>query len=80
MSLTSNDLLSTIKSSTKQDTNNSKMAVVTSTSGGTFVKFYGESEPSEKSYKKLTSVSVAVGNVVLLTKVNNSYVITGRIS
>ena len=57
-----------------------KLGTVTSTSGGIYVQFDGETTPSTKKYKRLASYSnPAVNDRVLLIKVGGSYVILGKI-
>jgi len=57
-----------------------KLGTVTSTSGGVFVQFDGETTASQKSYKCLASYSSpTVSDRVLLVKVGGSYVILGKI-
>lgn len=81
MSLNSNALLQTIALATQDESKDVRMAYIDrSDANGTFVQFFGETEPSQKAYKQLTSVgALAKGDKVLLTKINNSYIITGRI-
>lgn len=79
--MNSNDLLKTITNAQPQPEATTKLAKVTSISGGTYVQFYGEDTPSQMNYKKITSVgTLAVNNTVILTKINGSYIITGRVS
>lgn len=57
-----------------------RLATVTSTSGGVFVQFDGETTASQKSYKRLASYSSpAVSDRVLLIKVGGTYVILGKV-
>ena len=56
-----------------------KLGTVTSTSGGVFVRFDGETTASQKSYKRLASYSPAVNDRVLLIKVGGTYIILGRV-
>ena len=57
-----------------------KLGIVTSTSGGIYVQFDGETTPSTKKYKRLASYSnPAVSDRVLLVKVGGTYVIFGKV-
>jgi len=57
-----------------------KLGTVTSTSGGVFVQFDGETTASQKSYKRLASYSnPAVNDRVLLIKVGGTYIILGKV-
>lgn len=57
-----------------------KMAKVSSVSGSNvYLTFYGESSPRIKSYKRLASYSPAVGDTVIVAKLNNSYTILGKV-
>lgn len=79
MSLASNDLLKTLKN--EEQNKETRMAVVTEyvSSKGARVRFYGETESSQMYYKKTSSASFSTGDTVILQRVNNSYIITGRI-
>jgi len=80
MSLLSNQLLETIKQSTEQPEAGVRLATVSSVSGSyVYVKFYGDSTASRKSYKRLSSYSPSTGDTVLMINVNGSYVIAGRV-
>lgn len=82
MSLLSNELLKTITNAAPQEEPTTRLATVTGYSlGKTYVKFFGETDPSPKLYNKTASVgSLNIGHTVILTKINNAYIITGRIS
>ena len=57
-----------------------KLGIVTSTSGGVFVQFDGETTASQKSYKRLASYSSpTVNDRVMMVKIGGSYVILGKI-
>lgn len=57
-----------------------RLAIVTSTSSGIYVKFDGETTASSKKYKKLASYSSpAVNDRVLLVNVGGTYIIVGKI-
>ena len=57
-----------------------KLGTVTSTSGGIYVQFDGETTPSTKKYKRLASYSSpTVNDRVLLIKVGGTYVIIGKV-
>lgn len=80
MSLISNLLYKEIAKAAVTNDKTSRMAVVTSISGGdTYIQFYGEDTPSQKPYKRLGSYSPTVNDVVVLQNINNSYVITGKV-
>ena len=80
MSIASNKLLKAIQT-TQQPENTVRLAKVNRTVGSsTYVQFYGETEPSQMPFKKTSDVgAVSVGTTVIMTKINNSYIITGRI-
>lgn len=46
---------------------------------GTKLLFDGQSEYTEKSYKKLASATYSAGDRVLVMKVNGTYLILGRV-
>lgn len=81
MSLASNMLLKNIQGSSPTDDKNTRLAkVYSATSTGARLIFAGETEPSQMSYKMLNTVgTLTAGQTVILTRVNNSYIITGRI-
>jgi len=80
MSLLSNQLLETIKQSSEAPEAGVRLATVTTVSGSnTYVKFYGDSVASRKSYKRLSSYSPSSGDTVLMINVNGSYVIAGKV-
>jgi len=57
-----------------------RLATVTSTSGGVSVlQFDGETAPSAKKYKRLSSYTPAVGDRVLMAEIAGTYVILGKI-
>lgn len=56
-----------------------KLGTVTSISGGISVQFDGETAPSSKKYKRLSSYSPAVNDRVLLVKVGGTYIILGKV-
>ena len=57
-----------------------KLAYVDSvTSGIAVIHFFGEENPSEKTYKRLSSYTPAAGDKVLLMKVSGTYVILGKV-
>ena len=56
-----------------------KLGIVTSTSGGVFVRFDGETTASAKKYKRLANYSPTVSDRVLLVKVGGTYVILGKV-
>lgn len=43
------------------------------------LQFYGEETKSEKEYKRLSSYSPAVGDVVCLAKIGSSWLVLGKI-
>lgn len=81
MSLNSNALLDTIKEAVQDNSKDTRIATVTETSGNyLYLKFYGESEASQKPYKKIANLgTISSGDTVILTKINNSYIVTGRV-
>ena len=56
-----------------------RLATVTSTSGGVSVQFDGETAPSAKKYKHLSSYTPAVGDRVLMAEIAGTYVILGKV-
>lgn len=57
-----------------------RMATVVSTSAaGTIVRFDGEDVASGKPYKRCSSYTPAVGDRVVMLRVNASYVIEGAV-
>lgn len=57
-----------------------KLGTVTSTSGGIYVQFDGETTPSTKKYKRLASYSSpTVNDRVMMVKIGGSYVILGKV-
>ena len=79
MSLQSNDLLKTVTRTQAQEST-TRLASVSSTTSGVKLQFFGETEPSQLTYKKTSNVpTLAVGDVVLLQKVGSSYIITGKV-
>lgn len=78
MSLMKNAIISAVNVNGVQKMNE-RMATVTGVTGGLYLQFYGEDEPSSKSYKRLNSYVPAVGDVVLVLQVNKSYVVMGKV-
>lgn len=57
-----------------------KLATVISTNDGVSVQFDGETAPSTKKYKRLSSYSSpAVGDRVMLAEIAGTYVIIGKV-
>lgn len=54
-----------------------KLGNVTAT--GPYVTFFGETEQSNKVQKRLSSYTPMVGDTVLLTKINGTYIILGKV-
>lgn len=83
MSLASNKLLKTIHVNEKPDTKQTRLAVITgygSTTKEVYVKFHGEEEASQIRYKYPDHVTgLRTGDRVMLTKINNSYIISGKV-
>lgn len=80
MSLNSNALSRLINDKQVQNSSSTvKMGIVVAVEEGIKILFYGESEPSQKSYKRLSSYTPAINDVVVLLAVNNSYVIIGKV-
>lgn len=79
MGLASNNLLNTIKKANESE-KETRMAKVTAVSGTTCrVQFYGEETASSKYYKKLSNLSISANDTVIMTRINGTYIITGRI-
>lgn len=57
-----------------------KLATVTSTNNGVSVQFDGETTPSAKKYKHLSSYNnPAVGDRVLMLEISGTYIILGKV-
>lgn len=57
-----------------------RMAIVSSiTSTRPYIRFYGETNASQKPYKYLASYAPAVGDKVLVARIDKSYVILGKV-
>lgn len=76
MSLKSNDFLKQMNQS-KNET--FRMGTVASISSGLKITFFGEESPSGKTYKRLSSYSPVLGDVVCVAKVNGSWLVLGKI-
>lgn len=77
--MNSNELANTIQEGDKKN-NSFRMATVTAvTSGEPYLTFFGEPTQREKSYKRLSSYTPAVNDVVICAKLNNSYTILGKV-
>lgn len=80
MSLKSNELLRTIQKNTNDNDSNIRLAMaITTVSGRYKVQFYGESEPSQKTYMKLRDVTVRFNTPIMMQKINGTYVIIGNV-
>lgn len=81
MSLNSSELLKTIYKGVNPEEKTKRLATVISVdlTKGRQVRFYGEEFPTEKFYKVAFGVSAAVGNTVIMEKINGNYIITGRV-
>jgi len=80
MSLISNDLIRNIASATEKEEHVSSMATVASISNGkVYLKYYGETEASQKPTKRVSSYTPAVGDTVILQNINGSLVIVGKV-
>ena len=80
MSIKSNNLLRTIQKATKINEPNVRLAMVKQTVSGKYkVKFYGESETSQKTYMKLRDVNIRTSTPVMMQKINGTYVIIGNV-
>lgn len=80
MSLISNLFLKQIKQATADDSKSTRLAIISSVkNGNAYVTFYGETEPSLKPQKHVSSYQPAVGDKVMMQLVGNSYVITGKV-
>lgn len=78
--INSNELLKTIVGASKQNINNVKLATVTEVDGGNvYVTYHGETVQSEKPIKRLSSYTASVGDVVMLSAIGGSYIITGKV-
>ena len=79
MSLLSDSLYDEITKAGQADEKKTKMATVSSITGGLFIQFYGESTPSLKPFKRLGSYTPAVGDTVIVQNINGSYIVTGKV-
>lgn len=78
MSLNSNEFLSKIKG---EDKAIFKIAVITKAESNELcLKFYGEESESQKTYKFLDNYSPAKGDVVCVARINESWLVLGKIS
>lgn len=76
---TSNELANSLQDINKTSSS-FKMATVTEVSGtDIYLTFYGEEEQRIKSYKRLASYTPAVGDIVIVAKLNKSYTILGKV-
>ena len=76
---TSNEMANSLQEINKTSTS-FKMATVTEVNGAAvFLTFYGEETQRIKSYKRLSTYSPAVGDTVLVAKLNKSYTILGKV-
>ncbi len=55
------------------------LATVTSVTGGLFLRFDGEAEARQKSYKRLGQYTPAVSDRVLVAKMSGTYVVLGEV-
>lgn len=75
----SNEMANSLKSINTSSATFS-MATVTSVTGGkVYLTFNGEENQREKNYKRIASYSPAVGDTVLVAKLNKSYTIIGKV-
>ena len=80
MSLASNNLIKNISSITEKTEKTTRLATVTQINDEKiYLTFYGETEQSCKPTKRLSSYNAAVGDIVVVQNINNSYVITGKV-
>lgn len=78
MSLNSNEFLNQIK---KEDKAGFKIAVVTEIENNNlYIRFYGEDSESHKTYKFLDNYNPAKGDVVCVARINESWLVLGKIS
>lgn len=56
------------------------LATITSTTGGLFVRFDGETAASPRSYKRLNTYTPVIGARVLLARVGSTWVVLGSIA
>lgn len=80
MSIQSNQLYNEIAQAGQTNEKSVRMATVTSITGGVFIRFFGEDTASQKPFKRLSSYTARVNDVVLVQKINGSYVITGKVT
>lgn len=80
MSLASNNLLKTIYKGQNPNDKPTRLATVISgnSSTGFIVQFNGEEQPTQKRYKKYRDTTLALGDKVIMNKINGTYIITGR--
>lgn len=85
MSLLSNNLLKTIYTNENPNDKNTRLGIITgSKSVGNHsrysVRFYGEEAGTEKYYEAVKfDTYLSTNNKVVLTKMNGTYIITGRL-
>lgn len=77
MSLVSNDFK---KQFENEETESFKLAKVDRIEDGfVYISFYGE-DPSQKSYKILSSYKPTIGDVVCVANINDSWIVLGKVS
>jgi hypothetical protein len=55
------------------------LGIVTSVTGGLFLRIEGEETARTKSFKRLLSYSPAVGDRVLIAKISGTFVVLGKV-
>ena len=81
MSLVSNNLIRNISSINNNNEKTTRLAIVTQIDDDEkiYLTFHGETDQSNKPTKRLSSYNAAVGDIVVVQNINNSYVITGKV-
>jgi len=80
MSIGSNNFKILLGKAGEKNPEKSRLAVVNKIENGqAYITFYGEEVPSQKPYKRLSTYIPSAGDTVVLVKINNSYVIIGKV-
>ena len=78
MSMKSNEFMKQMKG---ENENHFRLATVTSVvTNELYLTFYGEDGQSEKPYKYLSSYNPAIGDTVCVARVNESWLVLGKVS
>lgn len=80
MSLASNELKKRIMKIPEYDYKQNCLAVVNGfDNDGIYLTFYGDTDASKKPYKRIESYIPHEGDTVIVERINNSYVVIGKV-